>query len=184
MLREYAFFRYPNRMNEEDFRHKVFSLSERLFPMIARILGNSAEAEDAIQEIMIKLWGMRKQIGQHPNITGFVFLTARNYCIDLLKKKKLKIDDNTLQIKVLESENGHEKLERKELNIIINRILLKLPEQQRGILIMRDIDGYEFIEIAAVMQLKIEHIRVLLSRARKQVSKELEKAFCYERGRV
>ncbi len=168
-------------MNTIDFKHKVFSLSERLFPMVARMLGNSANAEDAIQEIMIKLWVKRKQVGQHPNITGFVFLTARNYCIDLLKKKKPEIDDSTLQFKVLESENGQEQLEWKELNIIIGKILKKLPEQQREILMMRDIDGYEFIEIAAAIQLKVEHIRVLLSRARKQVCIELEKTYCYER---
>lgn len=168
-------------MNTIDFKHKVFSLSERLFPMVARMLGNNANAEDAIQEIMIKLWVKRKQIGQHPNITGLVFLTARNYCIDLLKKKKPEMDDSTLQFKILESGDGQEQLEWKELNNIIGKILKKLPEQQREILIMRDIDGYEFIEIATATQLKVEHIRVLLSRARKQVCIELEKTYCYER---
>ena len=67
-------------MNKKEFRLKVFSLSEHLFPMVSRMLGNKANAEDAIQEIMMKLWLKRKQIGLHPNITGLVFLTARNYC--------------------------------------------------------------------------------------------------------
>ncbi len=167
-------------MDTIDFKHKVFSLSVRLFPMVARILGNNANAEDAIQEIMIKLWENRKQVAQHPNIPGLVFLTARNYCIDLLKKKKLEIDDSALQFMMSESDNGHESLEWKELNTIVKQILRKLPEQQREILIMRDIDGYEYTEIAAATQLKVEHIRVLLSRARKQVCMELEKTYCYE----
>lgn len=167
-------------MDTIDFKHKVFSLSERLFPMVARILGNNANAEDAIQEIMIKLWEKRKRVGQHPNIPGLVFLTARNYCIDLLKKKKLEIDDSAMQLMILESDNGHESLEWKELNTIVKEILGKLPEQQREVLIMRDIDGYEFNEIAAATQLKVEHLRVLLSRARKQVCIELEKTYCYE----
>lgn len=183
MLCVHAYYRCYNRMNKIDFKLKVFSLSERLFPMVARMLGNNANAEDAIQEIMIKLWERRKQIGQHPNITGFVFLTARNYCIDLLKKKKPEIEDSALQFKILESENEHEQLEWKELNIIIKKILKKLPEQQKEILMMRDIDGYEFTEIVAATQLNVEHIRVLLSRARKQVSIELEKTYCYERGK-
>lgn len=168
-------------MNTIDFKKKVFSLSERLFPMVTRMLGNRESAEDAIQEIMIKLWDRRKQIGQHPNIKGLVFLMARNYCIDLLKKKKLEIDDSNFHFKILESANEHEQLEWKELNAIIVEVLKKLPEQQREILMMRDIDGYEFIEIAAATQLKIGHIRVLLSRARKQVRIELEKIYCYER---
>jgi RNA polymerase sigma-70 factor (ECF subfamily) len=168
-------------MNTKDFKHKVLSLSERIYPMVARMLGNGANAEDAIQDIMIKLWDKRKQIGQHPNITGFVFLTARNYCVDILKKKRLERNDFVLQINVLETESGQEQLEWKELNLIIERILKKLPEQQREIMMMRDIDGFEYFEIAEVTQLKVEHIRVLLSRARKQVRIELEKDYCYER---
>ncbi|NJB72327.1 RNA polymerase sigma-70 factor (ECF subfamily) [Saonia flava] len=171
-------------MNKTEFQLKVFSLSERLFPMVSRMLGNNANAEDAIQEIMLKLWVKRNEIEQHPNITGFVFLTARNFCIDLLRKKKLEINDSSLQLEILKSEYGQEQLEWKELNIIIRKILKSLPEQQREVIVMRDLDGYEFNEIAAVTQLKIEHIRVLLSRARKQVGLKLEKTYSYERGQI
>ena len=68
------------------------------------------------------------------------------------------------------------------LNTIIKKIVKNLPEQQREVIMMRDLDGYEFIEIAAATQLKIEHVRVLLSRARKQVSIKLRKTYRYERG--
>ncbi len=168
-------------MNETEFQHKVFSLSERLFPMVSRMLGNTASAEDAIQEIMMKLWVKRNKIAKHPNITALVFLTARNFCIDILRKKGPKFDDSSLQLEIIKSNYGEEQLEWKELNIIIKKILKRLPEQQRDVIIMRDLDGYDFTEIAAVTQLKIEHVRVLLSRARKQVSLELEKTYSYER---
>ncbi|MDD3891304.1 MAG: RNA polymerase sigma factor [Bacteroidales bacterium] len=169
-------------MNKTEFKYKVFALSEHLFPMVSRMLGNYADAEDAIQEIMIKLWAKRKQIGQHPNISGFVFLTARNYCIDLMRKKRLEIYDYPLQLEILKSENGQEQLEWKELNAVIKNIIESLPEQQRKVIMMRDIDGYEFIEITAATQLNIEHVRVLLSRARKEVSIKLGKTYSYERG--
>ncbi len=168
-------------MNETDFKLKVFSLAERLFPMVSRLLGNSTNVEDAIQEIMMKLWEKRNQIEQHPNIAGFVFLTTRNYCIDILRKKKIEIEDSSLQLELLKSEYGQEQLEWKELNRIIKKILKDLPEQQREVIMMRDLDGYEFIEIAAATQLKVEHVRVLLSRARKKVSMSLEKIYNYER---
>ena len=169
-------------MNKTDFKLKVFSLSERLFPMVSRILGNKVNTEDAIQEIMMKLWEKRDKIGQHPNINGFVFLTARNYCLDVLRKKKLEIDDSSLQLKILRSDYGHEELGWKELNGIIKEILRNLPEQQREVLIMRDLEGYENIEIAAAMELKVEYVRVLLSRARKQVSIKLETTYKYGRS--
>jgi len=169
-------------MNKTDFRLKVFSLSERLFPMVSRMLGSRANAEDAIQDIMMKLWEKRKLMEEHPNIQGLVFSTARNHCIDILRKKTLDINDSSFQLEILKSENGREELEWKELNIIIKKIVASLPEQQREVIIMRDLDGYEFIEIAATMQLKIEHVRVLLSRARKLVSVQLEKTYNYEKG--
>lgn len=65
-------------------------MSERLYPMVARMLGSHANAEDAIQEIMIKLWEHRGQIKNHPNLPAFIFLTARNYCLDLIKRKNLQ----------------------------------------------------------------------------------------------
>lgn len=89
--------------------------------------------------------------------------------------------DSPIQHKNLKSENGQEQLEWKELNVIIKKIIKSFPKQQREIIVMRDLDGYEFIEIAAVTQLKIEHIRVLLSRARKQLSIKLEKIYSHER---
>jgi RNA polymerase sigma-70 factor, ECF subfamily len=170
-------------MSTKEFKNKVLSLSDRLFPMVARILGSNTNAEDAIQEIMMKLWIKRKQIGKHPNITGFVFLTARNYCMDLLKKKKLELEDSSFVLNTLDSgKTGLELLELKEMIVLVDTIIKKLPEQQSKIILMRDIDGLEFIEIAAIMQLKIEHIRVLLSRARKRVGIEFKNIYYYEQG--
>ena len=106
-------------MTKQDFKLQVFSLSERLFPMVARLLGSNFKAEDAIQEIMIKLWQKRKKLENHPNIKGFVILTARNYCIDLLRKKALVLEDSTSELKILKSSIETENLEWKELNAII-----------------------------------------------------------------
>ncbi len=169
-------------MTKQDFKLQVFSLSERLFPMVARLLGSNSKAEDAIQEIMIKLWQKRKKLENHPNVKGFVILTARNYCIDLLRKKALVLEDSTSELKILKSLNETENLEWKELNTIIYKILETLPEQQKEVFLMRDVDGYEFTEIASALCLKIEHVRVLLSRARKQIGVALEKNYHYERG--
>lgn len=169
-------------MNKNDFKVSIFSLTERLFPLVTRLLGDKTKAEDAIQEIMIKLWEKRKQLENHPNIKGFVFLTARNYCLDILRKKRILINDGEIYLNLFSDTNEQSQLERQELNEIIAGILKKLPKQQREIFIMRDIDGYEFTEIAAIMKLKITNVRVLLSRARKTISTALEKTYSYERG--
>lgn len=176
-------YRYQSTMNTKDFKEQVLSLSDRLFPMVARMLGNTENAEDAVQGIMIKLWDKRKIMDKHPNIPGFVFLTARNYCLDILKRKRPELVDSTLQLNRLSSENtGLDELERAELHQLILQAIGKLPKKQQEVMLLRDIDGLDSAEICAIMDCKIEHIRVLLSRARKEVRKELRKIYSYEQG--
>lgn len=177
------FLRYTYRMNKQDFKQNIFSLSERIYPMVARMLGGNHNAEDAIQEIMLKLWEKRNQIAKHPNIKGLVFLTARNYCIDVLRKKTPLVNDATSYLKVIKSSNDNSDIEWQELNKIIQEILKKLPEQQKEVFVMRDIDGYEFKEIAATLEITVEHVRVLVSKARKFIGVSLEKTYHYERGK-
>lgn len=167
-------------MNTADFKDKVLSLSDRIYSMASRLLENNENAEDAVQEIMIKLWDRRMKIGNHPNIPGFVILTARNHCIDLLKKKTPSIYSSDFQMSILSSETDQNEVEWTELTTIIEDILKEIPKQQREIMIMRDIDGFEFVEIAAFTELKVEHVRVLLSRARKHVSTKLKSIYKYD----
>lgn len=167
-------------MKTKDFEDKVLSLSDRIYPMVARMLGNNGSPEDAVQEIMIKLWDRRKKIGNHPNIAGFVFLTARNYCLDLLRKKHPDMHSNDFQLEMLTTEAIEDHLEWKELVSIIENILKGLPARQCEVMMMRDIDGFEFVEIAAATKLKVEHVRVLLSRARKEVSVQLKNIYSYD----
>ena len=56
-------------MTEKEFKNKVLSLSGRIFPMAVRLLGDTEEARDSVQDVMIKLWKKRKQFVNHPNIT-------------------------------------------------------------------------------------------------------------------
>lgn len=170
-------------MNSKEFKHKILPLSVRIFSMAARILGDEEEAKDAVQDIMIKLWDHRKQLETHPNINGFVFLTSRNYCLDLLRKKNMVEANQAYHHLMADIYHDSNKNEYRELEKIIKQIINVLPENQKEVLSMRDLDGLEFEEISTITNLKTEHIRVLLSRARKYVRIELEKIYCYEPGR-
>jgi RNA polymerase sigma-70 factor (ECF subfamily) len=168
-------------MTKLEFKNTVFVLSEKLFPMVSRILGSHEKAEDAIQEIMIKVWQKRKSLKNHPNIDGFVFLTARNYCLDVLRKKKVELYNDTNHLKIIKFKDKND-IEWSELNQIISEILKTIPKQQKEVFLMRDIDGYEFTEIASALNIKQSHARVLISRARKQIGDTLLKTYDYEKG--
>lgn len=170
-------------MNSKEFKNKVLPLSNRVLPMAARILKNEEDAHDAVQEIMIKLWNNRKPLGKHPNMAGFVFLTARNHCLDLLRKKNKTEADKAFHELIADVYSDQGLNDFNELSRFVNQIINTLPENQKEIILLRDIDGLEFEEITELMKLKIEHVRVLLSRARKYVRLELEKTYSYESRR-
>jgi len=167
-------------MNNDEFKYKVLPLTQKVFPMAARLLGNDEEARDAVQEIMIKLWNKRKQLAEHPNIPGFVFTTARNYCLDMLKTKKVVFQEaSEIKLNVI-GNTDYPLYELKEVFQIIQQIITTLPENQGEVIMLRDLDGFEMDEISVMTGLKEEHVRVLLSRARKQVRIQLEKIYSYE----
>lgn len=83
--------------------------------------------------------------------------------MDILRKKRVLVNDGEFHLNLLKDTKEENQLENKELNEIIIEILKKVLKQQREIFIMRDLDGYDFKEIAIIMDIKITHARVLLS---------------------
>lgn len=167
-------------MNKKDFKTNIFSLADRLYPMLFRFLKNQNDVKDALQDIMLKLWNKRDQLSDHPNVKGFVFLTARNHCLDILKKSKISTVDLDEKISINSSKKIDSDITYNDLKNQIERILDRFPIQQKQVLMLRDIDGLEYKEIAEITGLKVEHIRVILSRTRKQVQMELKKHHSYE----
>ena len=130
------------------------------------------------------MWKKKNQLAKHPNVNGFVFLTAKNYCLDQLKKKKvIPIEDKYIEI---EAEKHHPEINEvdnskfEKIQIIINQ----LPEQQREVILLRDFDGLEFEEISEMTGYTYEHLRVILSRARKNVRTQYQNKYSYEKERT
>jgi len=166
-------------MTEQDFKDNVLPLSAQVFPMARRLLGNNEAARDAIQQSMLKLWENRKQLSTCTNVKAFTFKVVRNTCLDEIKRKKPVLFDMAEQ--GIHFDSQHEQnLDSKEAWYLVKTIIEQLPELQREVIQMRDVDDLDFEEIAGVMELEITHVRVLLSRARKTVREKLVKIYAYE----
>lgn len=155
-------------MDIERFKIVVVPLREKLQNFARSILIDSHEAEDSVQEVFLRLWNVREQLGNHPNVEGFAMQTTKHICIDKIRARKFNqsLDDIPLAIDV---KNPHTYAEEIDTISIIQRIIATLPESQQIVLKMRDVEGYEFSEIADVTGMAEETIRVTLSRARKKV---------------
>jgi RNA polymerase sigma-70 factor (family 1) len=166
-------------MEAKEFRQKVIPLSQKLYRFAAGLLNDSHEAEDVVQDIFIKLWNMRNRIPEIQNLDAFTFRITRNLCLDKLKARRVRFFDDPLEAgvpePVINAPNPEEEAELKDTVSKIHMIINTLPEQQKSILHLRDIQEYSYEEISEMMGMEVNAVRVTLSRARKTVRETLSK---------
>lgn len=165
-------------MNAADFKQEISVINQKLFRICNSFLDNRQEAEDALQEVYLKLWRLRDKLNTINNIEAFAVTMTKNLCLDKLKQKRtLSIDDSSLNLInwVSVERSPHQQSENQENVEIINKIISELPDLLKRIIQLRDIEGYEFEEIEKITGLNTNNIRVSLSRARKLVRNELLK---------
>ncbi|WP_339656269.1 sigma-70 family RNA polymerase sigma factor [uncultured Maribacter sp.] len=160
-------------MKQTEFLNIVLPFKDKLFRMAKRLLVSTEEAEDATQEILIKLWDKKNKMETYNNVEAFAMTMTKNFCLDRLKSKqagnlKLVHSNYTDSSTSLQSE-----LEAKDSISWVERIMAELPEQQKMVLQLRDVEQYEYEEIEKLLDMKPTAIRVALSRARKTVREKL-----------
>ncbi|NMH28143.1 RNA polymerase sigma factor [Flavobacterium silvaticum] len=156
----------------EPFRNKIFRLARRLLVSVQ-------EAEDATQEVYIKLWNKNDGLREYQSVEALAMTMTKNYCLDQLRSKRagnLSIVHNNykdreapLQTQVEDRDNWS----------WVEKAIASLPEQQQIIVQMRDIEQYDYTEIAEMLQMNETAIRVALSRARKQIREFITKTHAY-----
>jgi len=164
-------------MNAIDFKKLILPLSGKLYHFACLLLKDKNEAEDAIQEVYLKLWKIRDSLERFDSIEAFAMKVTRNWCLDRLKAMKpLYIEGyHACFDKRSEEADPHRMVEDTDTLERLYMMLNKLPEQQRLIIQLRDIEDLEFEEIAEIMDMKINAIRVNLSRARNRIREEMLK---------
>jgi len=167
-------------MTIEKFKEDILPMKNKLFRMALRLLNSTAEAEDVIQEIFLKLWSKRETLMEYRSIEAFSMTMTKNLCLDKLKAKSSK--NLGLEHAALKdsSDNPYQQMDVKDTIKKVHEIIDQLPEQQKIIIQMRDIENCDYDEIAEVTQLSLNNIRVNLSRARKKVRDTLLKIQNYE----
>jgi RNA polymerase sigma-70 factor (ECF subfamily) len=156
-------------MNQNEFVKSIMPFKDKLFRLAKRLLVSTEEAEDATQEVVLKLWNKNDDLGNYNSLEAFAMTMTKNYCLDQLKSKRA----SNLKL-VHDNYNNREpsllqKLEDKDSLDWVEKVINQLPEQQRMIIQMRDIEQYEFEEIAKILDMNETAIRVALSRGRKTI---------------
>ncbi len=168
-------------MKQAEFLDVVMPFKDKLFRLAKRLLVSTEEAEDATQEVLLKLWSKNQVMDSYKNVEAFAMTMTKNFCLDRLKSKQAGnltlVHSNYSDHRSLQSQ-----VEAQDSLEWVEKILDELPEQQKMVLQLRDVEEYDFDEIGALLDMQPTAIRVTLSRARKTVREKLMQKHNYGIG--
>lgn len=158
-------------MDAKEFNSLFSTLSDKLFRTAKSMLQDTDEAKDAVQDLQLKLWEKRDALNNADNKISFTLKALRNLCIDTLRKKH-----NSEELKPeieYNAQNQHHQLEIRDMANYASLLIDKLPEIQRSVMRMRDVEEMEISEIASILEITENAVSVNLSRARVKIRTQL-----------
>lgn len=158
------------------FRNDVLPMKDALYRLALRITLNPAEAEDIVQDTLIKVWNRRESWGGIESIEAFAMTICRNLSLDRIRRHESR--NSSIEEAGAEaadtSSSPAEQAEYNEKVRIIKGIVDSLPEKQRSCMQLRDFEGYAYKDIAAVLGMTEEQVKVTIFRARQTVRKRIK----------
>ena len=171
-------------MKEISFRDDILPLKDKLFRVALRITFDRAEAEDIVQETLIKVWNKREEWNSLDSVEAYCLTLTKNLAIDLREKMDARTEELTEQHdRTQDDANPYEELEQKERLMWVHRLMEELPEKQRKIMQMRDIEEKSYKEIAQALNVTEEQVKINLFRARQKVKQGLLRLYAYEHSK-
>lgn len=154
-----------------------------MFRLSLSLLNNRDDAEDAVQEVFVKIWNTQEKMANLKNIKAFMMTVTRNHCLDKLKSKRNRFLTLNEDITKQSNSSPYKSLEQADLVKKVKEVMQLLPEQQRTIVHLRDVEGYNFEEIMEITGWDMNYLRVNLSRGRKRIKETILKLQHYEQSR-
>ncbi|MEM6966906.1 MAG: sigma-70 family RNA polymerase sigma factor [Bacteroidota bacterium] len=161
-------------MDIKQFTSDILPYKNKLYRFALRIVGNAAEAEDVVQEVMIKLWNQREKLHEYSNLEAWCVRMTKNLSIDKTRSKhfKMGIIPEGFDIST-DHYNPHRVAESQDTMTRIKHLINSLPPKQRDVMQLRDIEGMSYKEIEEQLQIPMNQVKVYLFRARKFIKSQL-----------
>ena len=172
-------------MKNVSFRNDVLPLKNELFRLALRITLDRADAEDVVQETMIKVWSKRDSWDDIDNVEAFSMTICRNLALDHAKRRENdneRLDADNVREPVAPS-NPFEQAVNQDRVQIVRRIVDSLPEKQRSCIQLRDFEGKQYKEIASILTITEEQVKVNIFRARQTIKQKFLEAEAFHAKR-
>lgn len=164
------------RMTQEIFRDSVFILRDEMYRFAKKFVMSSDEAEDVVQDLMMKFWQTKDKLAEYNNLKSFAMKCVKNECLNRLKHNDVKMNFAAMQLHTSE----HYKPEFNNMKEQIMGFISRLPEKQKAVIHLKDVEEYEIAEISEIMEMEENAVRVNLMRARQKVKEQITNLMNYE----
>ena len=153
-------------------REDILPYRDRLYRLALSITLHTAEAEDIVQDTMLRAWQQREEWTQIQNVEAWLTHICRNLALDRKKKNAVQTVTQSLSNQEATVRSHHASLENSEAVTLLQQLIEQLPTPQNEIIRLRDIEGLSYAEIAEQTQLTENQVRVYLHRARTKIRKQ------------
>lgn len=162
-------------MQINEFNHIVHKIKDKMYRVAFRIVRNQEEAQDVVQDALIKIWNKMEKLAEVSNQEAYCMTITRNMAIDHLRSKKLETSelDNHYDIKADSANPERIAIAKDEFKNVRN-FIDGLAENHRTVLELRDIEGYSYKEISEITGYSIEKVKVYLFRARMKIKEKFK----------
>ena len=159
-------------MERKEFESRITRMRPQLLQLAIRYLNNGDDAEDVVQDTLLKLWFLRDRLEDYRSVESLASVITRHLAISCIRSRRAGVVDIDELYDVKGDESTEMKIIREESLKEIFDAISALPDLQQSILRMKHVEGFEVEEIAAITGSNPRAVRVNLSRARKRIKQQ------------
>lgn len=164
-------------VTETEYISLVERLKDTVFRLARSILSDIHLAEDVTQDVFVRVWQQREAIVRSDHPRAYICRIAHNLAIDRLRHRERERSFAIEEVAI--TSRNYDDTERSDMVMLTKRFISELPERQRIVIHLRDVEGYELKDIAQILEADEASVRVNLSRARKSIKEQLLNAMNY-----
>ena len=167
---------YQTAMKEISFRNDVLPLKDMLYRLALRIVQKHEEAQDIVQDTLMRVWSKREDWERIDSMEAYCLTICRNLSLDKLKKRASQ-DESLDNIHLNAPDPGnspYEQMLQKDRIDLVRRMVNALPEKQRSCMQLRDFEGRSYKEIAQILNISEDQVKVNIFRARQAIKQKYQ----------
>ena len=163
-------------MSIEVFTQRILPMKDKLYRFAFRLLQDVQEAEDVVQDVMVRIWSKKAEWGQWNSLEAYCMTATRNTCVDRMRRQRIhQVQEDRAGEISSPDKNPQERMMGKEIGQRIRKCMDALPEHQRMIIQLREIEGFSYNEIAEILDISLDQVKINLFRARNALKNSIIK---------